>query len=529
MKNSLLTLFVLLGSIGVFAQTPFSFNNFGSTGDDCSYAVCKDDNGGYYTSGFFKGSMTMGSTVLTSAGAEDMYVAKHDATGQVVWAKKAGGAGSDMGYSISYSEGFVYVTGIYSATATFGTQLLSSSGSTDGYIAKYDVNGNFIWAKKVGSTLSDRTDQIVFAPGGIMYMQASIGSGCMYNSVSLTNNGNVDAYLFKMDTAGALIDHVNIGGTSNDYAFDLKLEGSNLYITGDFASDFIDFGTTFLGNHGNYDVYLAKYDLLLNEVWGVVVGGSSVDHVEKTIIDLNGNCYLTGSFAGSAMFGTQTVTSLSGGKDGFLAKYNSNGILEWVSKMGGTSLTCGRDMLFSDDQKNISVVGHFQTQIANATKTVSSTGDYDAFLVQYDSSGIASNLVTFGGTGSDIPNEMVGLNNDIWVLGSMTETTSFNSMSYTSNGGSDIAVWQLKSSSVGVEEEIASVDFEMYPNPTQRVFVIKSKNAIQSLEVYDLLGNKVYATSMNDTDVSVALQLSKGMYFVVVDGNNQSARKLIIE
>lgn len=186
--------------MNVFAQTPYSSNYFGSTQDDVPYGSCKDDNGCYYTSGFFKGTLTMGATTLTSAGAEDMYVAKHDATGQVIWARKAGGVGTDMSFSVSYSQGFVYVTGAYGPAATFGSQLLSNSGGADGFIAKYDSSGNFIWAKKMGSIWSDRTDQIVFAPGGIMYMNASIGEGGTYNGTSLTNNGKVDAYIFKMDT-----------------------------------------------------------------------------------------------------------------------------------------------------------------------------------------------------------------------------------------------------------------------------------------------------------------------------------------
>src|SRR5690606_24611486 len=118
---------------------------------------------------------------------------------------------------------YVYVSGVFSGTATFGNITLVSGGLTDGFIAKYDSSGNLIWAKKVGGTMMhDRVDEIVFEGDNIMYACASLADGATYEGATLTNAGGVDAYILKLDTAGTLLKHTNIGGLSNDYTYDLK-------------------------------------------------------------------------------------------------------------------------------------------------------------------------------------------------------------------------------------------------------------------------------------------------------------------
>ena len=88
---------------------------------------------------------------LVSYGYDDIFIAKYDASGNCLWAKNAGGIGYDYGYGIATdANGNSYVTGSFYGTATFGTIQLVSYGYDDIFIAKYDASGNCIWAKKAG-------------------------------------------------------------------------------------------------------------------------------------------------------------------------------------------------------------------------------------------------------------------------------------------------------------------------------------------------------------------------------------------
>ena len=82
--------------------------NAGSTGKDRAEGICTDKLGNVYLTGFFSNTITFygaPNITLTSAGLEDMFVAKYDQNGQVQWAVKFGGTGKDIGHSIAYFGG----------------------------------------------------------------------------------------------------------------------------------------------------------------------------------------------------------------------------------------------------------------------------------------------------------------------------------------------------------------------------------------------------------------------------------------
>ena len=88
--------------------------------------------------------------------ASDVFVAKYDPTGGLVWAKTAGGPLLDQGYDIatdasgnSYVVGAIQTNGLY-PTVTFDAITLTGHGDYDWFIAKYDTNGSVVWAKNAG-------------------------------------------------------------------------------------------------------------------------------------------------------------------------------------------------------------------------------------------------------------------------------------------------------------------------------------------------------------------------------------------
>jgi subtilisin-like proprotein convertase family protein len=88
---------------------------------------------------------------LTSAGGSDVYVARYDGDGAFQWARSAGGAGGDVLRGVAVdAAGNAYVAGRFPGTATFGTTSLTAVGGGDGFLTKLDAAGTFLWTRQVG-------------------------------------------------------------------------------------------------------------------------------------------------------------------------------------------------------------------------------------------------------------------------------------------------------------------------------------------------------------------------------------------
>ena len=146
MKKTFIFFILVLCSVALFAQNVdwLWAKKAGGTSYDSSSSIAVDANGNSYVTGYFYGSATFGTTTLTSSGGSDIFVAKLDINGNWLWAKKAGGTDYDYGNGIAVdANGNSYVTGYFYGSATFGTTTLTSSSEyyTVIYVAKLDING----------------------------------------------------------------------------------------------------------------------------------------------------------------------------------------------------------------------------------------------------------------------------------------------------------------------------------------------------------------------------------------------------
>jgi ribosomal protein S11 len=131
----------------------------GGSGNVLGFDLALDGSGNVITTGYFEGTAdfdpSAGTFNLVSAGGNDVFIAKLDASGNFVWAKSMGGGGDDEGSSLTLdASGNVYSIGMFNGPADFdpgaGTNSLSSVGNNDMYISKLDANGDFVWAKGIG-------------------------------------------------------------------------------------------------------------------------------------------------------------------------------------------------------------------------------------------------------------------------------------------------------------------------------------------------------------------------------------------
>lgn len=308
----------------------------GGATNDYGYGIAADSAGNSYVAGSFNGSAAFGETSLTGQGGDDIFIAKYDNGGNLIWARGAGGAANDAASAVAVDgSGNCYVTGFFQGTATFGTANLVSAGGPDVFIAKYDPTGNLLWAKSAGGSSDDRGYAIAVDGSANVFVAGAFNNTAAFGPTNLSAAGSFDVFVAKYDSTGQLLWARRAGGSLDDYGTGIAVDNSgNCYLAGHFGSPVATFDTVTLTNRGGRDVFIAKYGSAGNLVWVRQAGGSDYDVATAIAADGAGNSYVAGYFYGTATFGSSQITS-TGLSDIFTAKYDSNGNPLWVSNAGG--------------------------------------------------------------------------------------------------------------------------------------------------------------------------------------------------
>lgn len=418
---------VLYAPKQVYAQ--YWMQKSGSATVDEGYAISIDANGNTYTTGYFTGNATFGSTTLNSSGSTDIFLTKTDNQGNYIWAVKAGGSGSDRGLNIKTDpQGNSYVTGFFNGTANFGTQQIISSGNQDIFIAKYDPNGTLIWVVKAGGTGADIGNGIAVDVSGNIFITGTFNSTANFGTTVLTASGtNSDAFTTKLNASGTFLWTEQGSGPLNIKGVDVTTDNQgNVYVTGQFSGD-ITFDVLHTNTMLNV-IFLVKYNNQGQEQWFKIIG-AGVSNISNAITsDVNGNIYLTGDFTGSLTFFSTTNYTLSNtfSNKVFIAKYDNTGTLHWAEAIGSDNAITSKDIAVNGSGDPY-IIGHFECVLDEfavqfGEGTFNSVGYTDIFICKFTTSGTYEYSRNIGGRDHDYGYGLIiNSTNEVHFTGSFSE------------------------------------------------------------------------------------------------------------
>jgi hypothetical protein len=208
-----------------------------------------------YVTGHFSNTMQIGGgPTLTSAGGTDIFVAKLDSAGRHVWSQRYGSNLDDMANDlvVEATTGSVVITGFFQDMIDFGGDKLTSAGANDIFLAKLDADGNHVFSAGYGDA-ADQKDFESFgnntwlsldtdASGDIFLGGPLVGSANFGPSPIVSPNGKMDAFVARFDAAGNHLYSVRYGDNGTQIALDIAATSSgHVMLVGRFYSSTIVF------------------------------------------------------------------------------------------------------------------------------------------------------------------------------------------------------------------------------------------------------------------------------------------------
>lgn len=411
--------------------------------NDQGQGISCDDAGNSYVAGYFAETAVFGSITLTSNGPGDIFVAKLSTNGNWLWAKRAGGPNFDYGYAISTdSSGNSYVTGSYIGTADFGAYSLTSSGNQDVFVAKLDTAGNWLWVSSAGGTSVDIGKGISLDSSGNSFVTGYFKTTAFFGTTELTCSGTEDIFIAKLDISGNWLWAKRSGGTTDDEGRGVSTDSSgNCYVTGYFRGS-SNFGSLLSSMDGSKDVFIAKLDTSGNWLWARRAGGSDKDVGWGVSTNSDGISYITGEFMYTAVYGDTSLTSL-GVEDAFIAGLDANGNWLWATRSGSTGDDRGT-AISADSGGNCWVTGFYTGTVAFGSTSLTSQGDQDVFIARLDSAGNWLGASGAGGADFDYGYAIAAGSGDSgYITGAYQDLANFGDTALSSLGNYDIFAAKL--------------------------------------------------------------------------------------
>ena len=470
------------GGFAVTKQSPAGNYLWALAGDNGRVEnVVADTAGNLFIYGYFVGTeLIFGTDTLTESSVGFWnFLIKVSPAGTVIWKKtllvNTAPSYYPAGLGIDAAQN-IYLAGVFkSATATIGTATLTNTNSAgtsvDVYVAKFDNNGNFKWARSFGGANNDWSNTLLVTDTGDVYLCGQYLSAMLTaGSTSLTGPSN---YIIKYDSSGSLIWAKNMTNYTivNAMAIDMA---HNVYVSGELDAASRLGPDTLLYSGGSTgapgDAFVAKYMPDGTVSWARSAGGSYTDMSWGITVDSCNNVWMCG-----------TMGSVSG--------------------LPGYTMSFGTSVL---------------------TET-SITGD-ELFIARYDTAGNYVSAIGCGVGGDDWVGMVTDNRGSLIVCGDLMGTGVFGHDTLSS-GLEALFTAKYLFDSVGCGSVLSSAqpvhegkNVIVYPNPASNSVTISSVATIQQVVVYNVYGTAVFAGDFSAAEVTInTTGLPPGTYIAKIN------------
>lgn len=556
LKAVLLAMLVFVGVSGG-AQSWNWANSAGGYAPDYPMDMAIDqDNNLYVGINSLSDPCNFNSGSYSLWGESDFFIVKYDSNGNELWVKQCGGpyepflgnAGRDGIAALRYDQtsNSIYIYGSFVGSCNFGEINLSSSSwdDRDVFIAKFNLEGNCIWAKRIGCSASseywDRAFSMSIDNYGYLHLCAFLPFSGTFGNTPAEYGGN----LAKFDPEGnclwvkKILPIQNVGLLPPLFFLYSYIVNESMYLTGYNVESEFTVDTISIAIPDYSGQLIACFNLDGNIQWLKDIGGPTRTSLLKEIdSDVLENIYIPGSFSGTyATFGMDTIFSETG-HGIYVAKYNKAGTLIWL-KHADASISAHASSVNKASDGFLYLAGGFNGMMNFGAFQLNSISERDLFILKFDQEGnFINGDNTNGGSIYYLRNDQ---NNMINICGSFLGTANFGSTVLLEQGSEwgDVFVAQHTPLNVGVTEQNSRISnvLLIYANPSTGICSISIPEELRheenlTLLVYDNAGKLILQQEINMQEEKISLNLqarAKGIYNAILTNGKQKFQGRVV-
>jgi hypothetical protein len=477
---------VKLNSDGEYLWS-YALDGGGFMDEEIAKYVDVDSDGNIFVAGIFNNSQDFDpgpdAQYLYASEWDDVFVIKLTPDGELMWAKDFGGTNSEYVYDMQVKpDGTVYLCGTFNESCDFDpgpeTHIVNSEGYQDGYIAVFDSDGNYLWAKTYGTDQSESCGSICLGDEGDFYLSGTSS----HDSINL-DPGVSDIYHYSEDGRGFLIKMNETGDflwyKSHPFNTEIAYDNNGFVIIGGIFDDEYDFdpgaGEDLINEYAHGSNFIQKIDSAGNYIWTKTYGAEppGADHpfLEDILVDEYGNITFTGSFKAITNFDPASFT-----------------------------------------------FDHVPTDF----DFVYMTGNYDIYVCRYTPDGEFDNLLILGGDDHDISSGIHPRNEEVIVFGYFRDNVDFDltdgEMILDGNFTDGfVAAYTLEALDLGtIDEDVNSI--VIFPNPTSGDFqiLLPEQENYRSIQLINPIGKIIFETPVKSINETININGESGIYFLQI-------------
>jgi hypothetical protein len=367
---------------------------------------------------------------------------------EIEWQNTIGGSGTDKLYSIQQTADKGFILGGTSNSNISGDKTENGYYYEDFWIVKTDSLGNIQWQNTIGGNRGDELRSIQqTTDGGYIIGGYSNSAGIGDKSEnSIGVNLEDDYWIVKTDSVGNILWENTIGGYSKDELYSIQQTTDGGYILGGFSESYISGDKTenFIGGSGGRDYWIVKVDSLGLIQWQNTIGGTNSEEPRSIKPTADGG-YIIGGYSISGISVDKTENCL-GGPDYWILKVDSQGAIQWQNTIGGSSVEYLHSFLQTTDGGYI--LGGYSWSSISGDKTENSIGGYDYWIVKVDPQGAIQWQNTIGGNVDDFFSSIQQTADGGYILGGHSRSNISGDKTENSDG-LRTDYWIVKTDSLG--------------------------------------------------------------------------------